>query len=1490
MHLISSNSILQKAAGKKAGVNLIALLMVLLLVLGTVPAALAAEASTSASTLSDIQEHWAKTAISEFIASGLASGYPDGTFRPENQISRAEFISLANRVFSFDQEGQINFTDVSTEDWFATEVKKAVAAGYISGYPDGTFYPRSGVSRQEAATMMATIKGLDREDARSASNAFIDNDEIGDWARGAVNAVNSAQIMRGYPDQSFKPGKLLTRAESIILLKAASGTAIIAPISENARVFNKAGNYGPVSGIDTVEGDAIIEVSGVTLQNMLIKGNLLLAEGIGDGEVTLINVKVEGATSIKGGGPNSVTLENCQMPSIIVSKEGVRVVASGSTSVNIVKLENGATLVQTTTSGSGFETVTLSQVIPAGAGVNLVGDFNTVNVESAGSTITISGGTIANLQVGENAAGSTIDLSDDARIDELTLNAAASVTGTGEIGKATVNADGASFEQTPTSIENSDDYSYSTGSTNTSTGTGSGTGTGGGGGVAPLNLVSSDPADGETGVSSLPTIILTFDRGVVRDHWDTNQNCVSLKDESNQEVASTVYRAVNYLDDDEKEKIYLEPDAPLEAGESYTVVISSSLTANNDNTLGRQVTVSFTVAAGGGGGGGGGGDQSGATVVTNSNMTRQDNITLNVTDAKGSGGSDLNGSISVTVTSSLDGQMYSSNADFTNGSATITIPTTNSNTLGTHTLTVDIDGVTTSPTAEVSMANSSMTAANCTVGASPALGAGADSTVTVTLKDSGNRPLANTSKTQVIFISITDAGGVNESYTVKGTAYDAGTDLEIFNGAVSTDNSGSWTFAVNMPDSIDVDDGISIAVKQSNGTLLGTVSYTATDLSGATLASNSNMTRRDDITINVSDARDGEGTALDGLIGVTVTSNLDGQMYSGDVAFVNGSAAVTVPTGDTNTLGTHTLTVDIAGVTTAPTVDVTMANSSMAAANCTVSAAPALGVGVDSTVTVTLKDSGNRPLANTSKTQVLFITVTDAGGINESYTVKGTAYDAGTDLEIFNGAVSTDNSGSWTFAVNMPDSIDVDDGISIAVKQSNGTLLGTVSYTASDQSGATLASSSNMTRRDNINLEVSNAKDINGTSLDGSIAVTVTSNLDGQMYSGDVAFVTGSAAVAVPTGDTNTLGTHTLTVDITGVTTAQTVDVTMANSSMAAANCSVSAAPALGVGVDSTVTVTLKDSGNRPLANTSKTQVLFITVTDAGGINESYTVKGTAYDAGTDLEIFNGAVSTDNSGSWTFAVNMPDSIDVDDGISIAVKQSNGTLLGTVSYTAADQSGAALDTNSNMTRREDIDLDISNAQDFNGTSLDGSIAVTVTSNLDGQLYSGDVAFVNGSAAVAVPTGDTNTLGTHTLTVDIAGVTTSPTADVIMANSSMAAGNCSVTVDPVLGPGSSNTVTVTLRDSANRPLANTSKTQVIYITITDAGGVNESYTVKGTAYDAGTDLEIFNGAVSTDNSGSWTFEVEMPGIIDAGDGISITVKQSNGTLLGTVNYTA
>lgn len=171
--------------------------------------------SSNIYAVNDIEGHWAANVILEWINNGLAKGYPDDTFKPNNNITRAEFMNLINNAFIFTEEEPINFLDVDENKWYYSTIKKAKAAGYINGYPDGTMKPGNPITREEVAAIIARILNL--EEYKEGTESFTDKDDF-TWSKGYIGAVTKEGFMIGYPDGSFKPTKNITRGEAIYAL------------------------------------------------------------------------------------------------------------------------------------------------------------------------------------------------------------------------------------------------------------------------------------------------------------------------------------------------------------------------------------------------------------------------------------------------------------------------------------------------------------------------------------------------------------------------------------------------------------------------------------------------------------------------------------------------------------------------------------------------------------------------------------------------------------------------------------------------------------------------------------------------------------------------------------------------------------------------------------------------------------------------------------------------------------------------------------------------------------------------------------------------------------------------------------------------------------------------------------------------------------------------------------------------------------------------
>ena len=175
-------------------------------------------------TFSDVASgYWAYDDLSLAVALGWVSGYPDNTFRPTATLTRADFVTLLARLSGEDLSGCTGsmFPDVTPGKYYAPSVVWAVRVGIVSGFPDGTFRPNENVTRQQMARIMRLYlrhKGTDvSRIAPEIERQIADLDMIGKWALDDVLFCYGENLLQGRSG-SFVPAGTATRAEAAVVL------------------------------------------------------------------------------------------------------------------------------------------------------------------------------------------------------------------------------------------------------------------------------------------------------------------------------------------------------------------------------------------------------------------------------------------------------------------------------------------------------------------------------------------------------------------------------------------------------------------------------------------------------------------------------------------------------------------------------------------------------------------------------------------------------------------------------------------------------------------------------------------------------------------------------------------------------------------------------------------------------------------------------------------------------------------------------------------------------------------------------------------------------------------------------------------------------------------------------------------------------------------------------------------------------------------------
>ncbi|MFD2614336.1 S-layer homology domain-containing protein [Paenibacillus gansuensis] len=164
--------------------------------------------------------HWAGQAIAKMAAQQVISGISANAFGPNKQVTRAEFAAFLTRKLNLKAAGTSQFTDVTTDKWYADEVTAAAEAGLVAGKAEGKFAPDAKVTREEIIVMLVKAYELSSGSKAdlSASPAFADSERIAGWAKGYVAAAAKLGFIQGRGDGAFVPQGTAVRAEAALLV------------------------------------------------------------------------------------------------------------------------------------------------------------------------------------------------------------------------------------------------------------------------------------------------------------------------------------------------------------------------------------------------------------------------------------------------------------------------------------------------------------------------------------------------------------------------------------------------------------------------------------------------------------------------------------------------------------------------------------------------------------------------------------------------------------------------------------------------------------------------------------------------------------------------------------------------------------------------------------------------------------------------------------------------------------------------------------------------------------------------------------------------------------------------------------------------------------------------------------------------------------------------------------------------------------------------
>ena len=425
--------------------RLLALAMSIAVGVTAVPlAALGTETVYAADTLKGVSEnHWARASMQKMYDQGILSGDAQGNMHPNRAVTRAEFISMLNRALNYTQYdgGQLPFTDMTGEEWYATHIRVAYSQGYFSGVAPDRAGATEPITREAAAAMLC--RNVKIESNTLQLTQFTDGTSISQWSRGSVGAAVDKGYMRGYEDGTFRPKNNISRAEAATMLSNALGT-----------ILSQSGTY---SGL--YDGNVTLTSSNVTLKDAVISGDLYITEGVGTGYANLDNVTVLGEVIVCGGGEgrwggNSVEFKNCTIQKLTIDGPDDRPVslyATGNTTIAQTNVKSDAYLQNHADTDPGFDHIRL--IGPEDTNLYLSGNFKQVDVINPKNNVTVGKGEVAMLTVDEDAAESTVQLDRGVVVKTLNVDGKTEVKGKGDIEQLVVTTNDSTIEQLPDQIQ-----------------------------------------------------------------------------------------------------------------------------------------------------------------------------------------------------------------------------------------------------------------------------------------------------------------------------------------------------------------------------------------------------------------------------------------------------------------------------------------------------------------------------------------------------------------------------------------------------------------------------------------------------------------------------------------------------------------------------------------------------------------------------------------------------------------------------------------------------------------------------------------------------------------------------------------------------------------------------------------------------------------------------------------------------------------------------
>ncbi len=405
----------------------LSLMLVLCMVFSLLPST-----ALASSKFSDMPDDYSTEALQNAVINGLLSGSGD-KIMPNDNLTRSQMAAILVRAFGAEKMADLtSFTDVNADAWYYEELSAAVYMGILKG-DQNEIRPDSSITREEAFVVLARAFGMEALNT-SAVDSYADGNEVSSWAREGVAAMIEADYVKG-DGVHLNPTANISRKDFAVVMDRMVASYI-----------TDAGTY-----TDVAEGSVMIITPDVTLEDTTITGDLILGDGIGEGEVTLDNVTVLGDVVARGGGSNSVYVKGDSALGHIKQYKvdgDVRFVMQSSATVNTISVYDG---VDTVILAGDFEALNVYSTTPV---VIENGNIQTVSVSSADVSMTLNrGANIESITMTETATDTMLEVESGARVEKIVVQGQnAVIDGTGTVNQVDVNADNANIDTQGTKV------------------------------------------------------------------------------------------------------------------------------------------------------------------------------------------------------------------------------------------------------------------------------------------------------------------------------------------------------------------------------------------------------------------------------------------------------------------------------------------------------------------------------------------------------------------------------------------------------------------------------------------------------------------------------------------------------------------------------------------------------------------------------------------------------------------------------------------------------------------------------------------------------------------------------------------------------------------------------------------------------------------------------------------------------------------------------